>query len=92
MIKVRYTSVDRVRTTKKFKTLEGARKFAHHWVGEHPEIGFSYAVSGDGIGKIEVDGVSLRELFPERDTPSGSGGEHVERDAAAGYGFDPHDH
>jgi hypothetical protein len=64
MIKVRYSSVDRFSKTRSFKTIEGARKFAHAWVGRHPEIGSSYAVSGDGIGKVTAVGVTLAELFP----------------------------
>ena len=35
------------------------------WVGAHPEIGSTYAVSGDGVGKVTCQGVSLSELFPE---------------------------
>ena len=64
VIKVKHSSVDsRGGKWRSFKTLRGARKFAHYWVGPHPEIGFKYAVSGDGIGKIEVEGVELRKLF-----------------------------
>lgn len=64
-IKVRYSSVDGGGApARTFKTLKGAQKFAHQWVGAHPEIGSTYAVSGDGIGKVTVSGASLRELFP----------------------------
>ena len=63
-IKVRYSSIDRFGKSRKFKTLAGARKFAHDWIGAHPEIGSTYAVSGDGIGKITCSGCTLRELFP----------------------------
>lgn len=56
MIKVRYSSVDGYRVSRSFKTLKGARAFAQKWVGKNPEIGSSYAVSGDGIGKIEAYG------------------------------------
>jgi hypothetical protein len=70
MIKVKYSSIDGGRVSRSFKTLKGARKFAQHWVGKNPEIGSSYAVSGDGIGKIEVDGCPLADLFgDERDPP-----------------------
>jgi hypothetical protein len=64
-ITVLYTSIDRCRTRRKFKTLKGAQKFAHHLIGAHPEIGFHYAVSGDGIGKVQVTGATLAELFPD---------------------------
>ena len=64
MIKVRYSSFDSRRGKwRSFKTLKGARKYAQHWIGKHPEMGSTYAVSGDGIGKIEVEGVELRKLF-----------------------------
>jgi hypothetical protein len=65
MIKVRYSSIDHFRKVRSFKTLEGARKFATNYVGENPSIGEwgGYAVSDDGVGKIEVDGCSLQELF-----------------------------
>lgn len=66
MIKLHYTSIDHVRETRKFRTIEGARKFAVKRVGEqHPDdVGCGYAVSSDGIGRIEVAfGTTLRELF-----------------------------
>jgi hypothetical protein len=68
VIKVKYSSVDnRKSKSRSFKTLKGARKFAQHWIGKHPEMGSTYAVSGDGIGKIEVEGAKLAELFGEID-------------------------
>ena len=64
MIKVRYSSFDsRKGKWRSFKTLRGARKYAQHWIGKYPEMGSTYAVSGDGIGKIEAEGVKLAELF-----------------------------
>ena len=71
-ITVRYSSIDRYSKTRKFKTLKGAQKFAHEWVGEHPELGWGYAVSFDGIGKITVEGVTLAELFPMRTVTDGA--------------------
>lgn len=62
-ITVLYESIDRFRKKRTFKTLEGARKFATHYVGEDADIGSFYAVSCDGVGKITVDGCTLRELF-----------------------------
>lgn len=64
MIIVYYSSIDGCRETRKYKTLEGARRFAQEMIGRTPEMGSYYAVSGDGVGKIEVKGVLLRELFP----------------------------
>ena len=64
MIVVYYSSIDGCRETRKYKTLEGARRFAQEMIGRTPEMGSYYAVSGDGVGKIEVKGISLHELFP----------------------------
>ncbi len=63
-IGVTYRSVDGVCTARAFKTIQGARKFAHRYVGEHPDVGRHYAVSFDGVGRIECDGCTLDELFP----------------------------
>ncbi len=63
-IKITYSSCDWFRETRKFKTLKGARAYAHRWVGEHPEMGSRYAISGDGIGKVTVKGATLADLFP----------------------------
>lgn len=63
MIIVRYSSVDGFSQTRRFKTLKGARAFATKWVGDSPDIGRYYAVSFDGIGKIDVAGVSISDLF-----------------------------
>jgi len=64
VIRVRYESIDHFSKTRRFKTLKGAQKFAQHWVGETPEMGSFYAVSGDGIGKITCEGCRLLDLFP----------------------------
>jgi hypothetical protein len=70
-IKVHYSSVDRFSQTRSFKTLEGARRYAMRWVGEHPEVGGWYAVSGDGMGKVTVTGdATLRDLFPDAEGES----------------------
>jgi hypothetical protein len=59
VIKVKYSSVDgRGGKWRSFKTLGRARVFAQYWVGKNPEIGSTYAVSNDGIGKIEVMGAT----------------------------------
>lgn len=67
MIKVRYSSIDGFKKTKTFKTLKGAQKAAHYWIGAHPEIGSTYAVSGDGVGKVTLQGATLKEVFPENE-------------------------
>ena len=63
MITVFYSSIDGYREKRSFKTLAGARKYAQHRVGKSPEIGSYYAVSGDGVGKVTVDGVPFTHLF-----------------------------
>jgi hypothetical protein len=64
-IKVFYSSIDGYRKTKLFKTLKGARKYAQERVGANPDMGSYYAVSFDGIGKIQCEGVPLAHLFGE---------------------------
>jgi hypothetical protein len=64
-IHVSYTAIDGASKYRSFKTLEGARRFAQEWVGETPEMGSYYAISGDGIGKVMVRGATLQELFPK---------------------------
>jgi hypothetical protein len=61
-----YSSIDGFSERREYKTLAGAQARAQYWIGEHPDLGAYYAVSFDGVGKIEVEGVSLRDLFPER--------------------------
>ena len=63
MIRVTYSSVDGARTIKFFPIRAEARAFAVEYVGPHPDLGRNYAISGDGIGKIEVQGCTLQELF-----------------------------
>jgi hypothetical protein len=65
MIKITYSTVDGFCKTRQFKTLGRARTYAHHWLGETPEVGRYYAVSGDGVGKVTVDGATLDDLFPK---------------------------
>jgi len=65
-IKVHYSTLDHFSQTRKFKTLEGAQRYAQKWVGPRPEMSYWYAVSSDGIGKVQVTGdATLRDLFPE---------------------------
>jgi hypothetical protein len=64
-IVVIYSSIDGCKIKRSFKRLAWARKFAHKWVGPFPEIGRSYAISGDGVDKIEAWGTPLSVLFPE---------------------------
>lgn len=63
-ITVYLRSVDGFSKTRKYKTLAGAQKFAQDYAGKHPEIGSGYAISGDGVCRIMVKGITLKELFP----------------------------
>jgi len=63
-IRLRYSSVDGHAEERAFSSVAEAQRFAHRWIGPHPEIGRGYAVSGDGIGKIEARGITLAALFP----------------------------
>lgn len=65
-IAIFYTAVDGFVSRRRFKTLNGAKHYAHKMVGDHPEMGSHYAISGDGVGKIEVLGVPLTEVFPKK--------------------------
>lgn len=67
-IHLRYSSIDGHVEVESFSCLADAQRFAHHWVGPHPEIGRNYAISGDGISKIEAMGISLVALFPSPDS------------------------
>lgn len=59
-----YTTVDNIRKRREFATIGVAAAWAQHWVGRNPEFGSTYAMSGDGIGKIEVNrGCEIRKLF-----------------------------
>lgn len=88
-VKVRYSSVDRFSKTGTFKTLKGAQKFAQKWVGETPEISwtFHYAVSSFGTGKVTVEGeldgkaVTIFDLFPKCEKPGSSTAEPVDEPA-----------
>jgi hypothetical protein len=65
-ITVRLSSIDGFRKTRKFKTLDGARKFAVSYAGQSPEFGMGYAISDDGVCKITCDGCTLSELFGQK--------------------------
>ena len=61
-----YTSIDGCCRTKEVcPDMQHAREWAGYWVGKRPEVGSYYAVSGDGIRKIEAVGCSIYDLFPE---------------------------
>jgi hypothetical protein len=63
-VTVYFSTSDGHRRTRTFKTLQGAQKYAQERIGETPELGSYYAVSGFGDSKIEAKGATVRELFP----------------------------
>lgn len=70
IIKLTFSTVDRFRETRTFKTLKGARKYAQGKIGTHPEVSrtFGYAVSSYGDAKIEIrEGCTFAELFPSEE-------------------------
>lgn len=68
-INVYYNTIDHYSKSGTFKTLKGARHFAQQWIGESPDIGYGYAVSFDGVGKITCSGCRLEDLFGPDPTP-----------------------
>ena len=65
MITVYYSSIDGARKHEVCKDLQHAREWASYWVGKHPTVGSNYAVSDDGIGKVNVTGCNIRDLFED---------------------------
>jgi len=66
-ITVGYRTADGQRGRRSYKTLKGARRFAHERVGKHPEEGQGEAASLDGLCVVSWSGCSFSELFPPRD-------------------------
>jgi hypothetical protein len=54
LVKLRYSSIDGYSESRSFKTMRGASRYATKWLGPNPEVGHGYAVSPDGIGKVEA--------------------------------------
>lgn len=47
-----YTSFDGARKVKKFLSTAKAKAWAINWIGHDFQLGTTYAISGDGVGKI----------------------------------------
>lgn len=62
-----YKTIDRFSERRTFKTLKGARAYARKRMGTSYYISetFHYAVSFDGVGKLEARGATLDELLKE---------------------------
>ena len=65
MIRVTYHSIDGHKESITFTYLSPAQRWAQRWIGKAPSLGSTYAVSDDGIGKITVEGATLKEIFPD---------------------------
>ena len=69
-IRLSYRAIDGYRLTRTYKTLAGARRFAWRWAGRHPEVGSTYAVTFDGVGRVDWSGtldgkpVTPEDLWP----------------------------
>lgn len=62
-IVVQIETIDHMIKTRKFKSLEGARKFAVRAVGPTPEVGTGYAVAPDGVATVATRGILVEDLF-----------------------------
>lgn len=63
-ITLRFRFIEGGGETRKYKSLKGAQKAAHHQIGAHPDIGRSYAVDDYGCCTLRVEGCTLADLFP----------------------------
>jgi len=66
-VQLHYSSLDdREGAMHDFDTVEAAGVWARKMLGDHPELGSYYAVSGDGVGKImsNTGGLLTADLFP----------------------------
>jgi len=69
MITLKYLAVDGFRTEKTFSSLKEAQEFAVLWAGARCEVGRTYAITYDGVGRLTWTGVTAEELFPKEDSP-----------------------
>lgn len=70
-VKTHFSTIDRYHESRSFKTLEGARAYAHRKVGAHPEYSsFGYVVSSYGDAKLTFSGATFEELFPREVKPA----------------------
>lgn len=72
MFHLLYTSIDGAKKHSRTETIKGARAFVTRRLGDTFEIGSSYAISADGVGKVQiVAGTTWRELFADRYAAAG---------------------
>ncbi len=70
-ITVRNRAIDDFKEDKEFVNLEDTREYCIKYLGENFDIGSflsgdPYAISGDGINRLTVEGATWQELFPGR--------------------------
>jgi hypothetical protein len=63
LIRTTLSTIDRYREYRRFKTVEGARKYALKKLGVQYDVGRFYAVSFDGVVKLEFS-VPTSVIFP----------------------------
>jgi hypothetical protein len=61
-ITVRYRSIDRYSKSYRYKTRAGAAAKIRELLGDYFDIGSTYAVSGDGVGRVTLSGATFEEL------------------------------
>ena len=65
-------AVDGFKEEKEFDSIGDAREYCQKYLGSNFELGpliwgcSDYAISGDGINRLTLEGVTWQELFPER--------------------------
>jgi hypothetical protein len=89
-ITVRYQAIDGYKQSRRFKSLDGARRYAAERVGATPTIGSHYAVSDDGVGKVTVNGATIHDLFPNVEPEYGSPEDYARRDAQERGAWEDH--
>jgi len=62
-MKIFYESIDGYTEAKEFTDIIKAKEYAKECVGSYYNIGFFYAISNDGVGKITCEGITLKELL-----------------------------
>lgn len=90
-ITIRVSSRDGLDERKSFQRLGPARRFAHRYVGEHPDYSerLGYAVDSFGMTKVEASGATMAELFPERQSAAPTRCECDDLDGEFDTRFDP---
>lgn len=64
-IKITYLAVDGFTKEATFTDLGDAQRYAQYHMGKYYERAGSYAISGDGVSKIMVEGATINKLFEE---------------------------